>query len=205
MTVETPKIPRRLWALTVAIGALALAGCATTHIGEDWQCPLAQGTQCTSVAGADPAVQAALDKLEPAEPVPLNPTRGLDDYATASKADAGEHAGRPKCAAGCNPFAIFARLIPGGPSGGPGDSSSPDGESEEEVPSADSTGAGPGDGGIEGSIAPGTDPDLVPNRDLRTPETIGRVWIAPYVDAGGVYREASWVRIVIAPARWRHP
>ena len=41
--------------------------------------------------------------------------------------------------------------------------------------------------------------------DAREPETIGRVWIGPFVDAGGVYREASWVRIVIAPAEWRIP
>ena len=38
---------------------------------------------------------------------------------------------------------------------------------------------------------------------LRTGEVIGRVWIAPFVDAGGLYREGSWVRVVIAPAKWR--
>ena len=41
--------------------------------------------------------------------------------------------------------------------------------------------------------------------DAREPERIGRVWIGPFVDADGVYREASWVRIVIAPAEWRIP
>ena len=25
------------------LGALALGGCAATHVGDDWQCPLAQG------------------------------------------------------------------------------------------------------------------------------------------------------------------
>ena len=44
-----------------------------------------------------------------------------------------------------------------------------------------------------------------PPEDLRAPETIGRVWIAPFVDADGVYREGSWVRVVIAPAAWRLP
>ena len=40
---------------------------------------------------------------------------------------------------------------------------------------------------------------------VRLPDEIGRVWIAPFVDADGIYREASWVRVVIAPARWRLP
>ena len=38
---------------------------------------------------------------------------------------------------------------------------------------------------------------------LRTPEMIGRIWIAPYVDAEGIYHEASWVRAVLEPAGWR--
>ena len=41
--------------------------------------------------------------------------------------------------------------------------------------------------------------------DLRTGEVVGRIWIAPFVDAAGVYREAGWARVVIAPARWRLP
>ena len=41
--------------------------------------------------------------------------------------------------------------------------------------------------------------------DLRVPETLGRVWIGPFVDAGGLYREAAYVRVVIEPARWRLP
>ena len=45
--------------LLVAAAALALSGCAATHVGEDWQCPLAQGSVCASVAAADPAVPAA--------------------------------------------------------------------------------------------------------------------------------------------------
>ena len=38
---------------------------------------------------------------------------------------------------------------------------------------------------------------------LRTGETIGRIWIAPFVDADGVYREAFHVRVVLEPAGWR--
>ena len=39
--------------------------------------------------------------------------------------------------------------------------------------------------------------------DLRTDEVVARIWIAPFVDANGVYREAAWVRAVLAPADWR--
>ena len=41
--------------------------------------------------------------------------------------------------------------------------------------------------------------------DLREPEFIGRIWIAPFVDGDGIYREGAYVRLVIAPARWRLP
>ena len=40
-------------------GLWLLAGCSATHVGESWQCPLAQGSSCTSIAEADPAVPAA--------------------------------------------------------------------------------------------------------------------------------------------------
>ena len=39
--------------------------------------------------------------------------------------------------------------------------------------------------------------------DLRTGEVVARIWIAPFVDADGVYREASHVRVVLEPAGWR--
>ena len=40
---------------------------------------------------------------------------------------------------------------------------------------------------------------------LRTEEVVARIWIAPFVDANGVYREASHVRAVLEPAGWRVP
>ena len=43
----------------------------------------------------------------------------------------------------------------------------------------------------------------LPPAGQRTAERIGRIWIGPYVDGSGVYREASWVRVVIEPSRWR--
>ena len=38
---------------------------------------------------------------------------------------------------------------------------------------------------------------------LRTGEAVARIWIAPFVDAGGIYREAAHVRVVLEPAGWR--
>ena len=34
---------------------------------------------------------------------------------------------------------------------------------------------------------------------------VARIWIAPFVDADGVYREASYIRVVLEPAGWRLP
>ena len=57
MTTMETRAPRRLAIRSAAlIGALALAGCSSGHIGESWQCPLAKGGSCDSVAAADPAV-----------------------------------------------------------------------------------------------------------------------------------------------------
>ena len=43
--------------VAAAAGALlALAGCAGTNVGSEWQCPMAQGKACVSIAGADPAI-----------------------------------------------------------------------------------------------------------------------------------------------------
>ena len=39
-------------------------------------------------------------------------------------------------------------------------------------------------------------------RLVRTPEKIGRIWIAPYMDNKGNYHEASFVRIVDAESKW---
>ena len=48
---------RGLRGVAAAAGALlALAGCAGTNVGSEWQCPMAQGKACVSIAGADPAI-----------------------------------------------------------------------------------------------------------------------------------------------------
>ena len=72
-------IPRR--ALAAILGALLLAGCAgASHVGESWQCPIAQGAACQSVSDADPAVPVP-DK--PEEPAPATPPRSADTTGTA--------------------------------------------------------------------------------------------------------------------------
>ena len=50
---------------------------------------------------------------------------------------------------------------------------------------------------------PGPSHDDPAADDLRTGEIVARIWIAPFVDADGVYREASHVRVVLEPAGWR--
>lgn len=94
---------------------------------------------------------------------------------------------RRACTGLCRPFAWFSRLIAGG-------DNTRDAISEVgTAPSANLPGAPTADAGFE------------PVADVRVPEKIGRVWIAPWVDGGGVYREGAWVRIVIRPAEWRLP
>ena len=58
--------------ITMLLGAALLAGCAGgSHVGEAWQCPLAQGVACASVSEADPAVSAQEEARKTAFPVPL--------------------------------------------------------------------------------------------------------------------------------------
>ena len=186
MTDLTNSIRRLRAPLTAAGAVVALSGCAATHVGEDWQCPIAQGSLCTSVAAADPVVNDAADAGRMARTARLVPAHGLAESSALPATDPGrEHRG--DCAVGCNPFAWIARLF--------------DADGKAAVEDM-------GDASVTES------PDVAPEEtaaadpagdDLRAPETIGRIWIAPYVDADGVYREASWVRIVIAPAAWKRP
>ena len=167
-TTIHPRIAGCRHAVPALLAAvLVLGGCAATYVDDTWQCPLAQGTACTSVAEADPAVappgETQLAKRDPA--------RG------AEAAEAGES---PGCVGRCDPFAWFAGLFGGG---------------EE-----------------RGDVAASAGPEFAPvdegstdtaGENLRTEERIARIWIAPFVDAEGVYREGHWVRMVLEPARWR--
>ena len=293
-----------LWRTLAAIPlAAALAGCAATHVGDDWQCPLAQGEICTSIAAADPAVTPDAEPPALATRTPLY--RTSDTQAAAPEAGTTPGTEIRPCAEGCNPFAWLGRLLaPRGAAAGTAESAEalavadPDeapcgGEELAPEPTAASadtdagapcpiaaeaqatatpapiapptaaaipceTGEAPAtpaeppvepDGTTDASVAedaetpcagpaaaeetvaaepaeidehdvsiaenatppppadasPSTSATLLaPAPDaLRTGEVVGRIWIAPFVDAGGVYREGAWVRAVLAPARWR--
>ena len=150
---------------------LGLGGCGATHVGDAWQCPLAEGAACTSVAEADPAVRSS------------GKAQGLADRGPAPRAER-VHSGESgaSCTGGCDPFAWLADWLTaaGAHAGGPAVAESDSTPSDEELPDASADG-------------------------LRTKERIARIWIAPFVDAEGVYREGQWVRAVLEPARWRLP
>ena len=205
-------------ALVALVAALALAGCSATHVGESWQCPLAQGAECGSVAAADPAVPGTGAAREPVLRAPLYEARGAERGQALAAARA--------CEAGCggfDPFAWLARLFGGGDADGapetprtpapvPDDTDpAPVAASPAPVPARAPRfaegGTGTPDGVAEAAPAAAGLPALPDpaGGDLRTGETIGRIWIAPFVDADGVYREAFHVRVVLEPAGWRLP
>ena len=160
---------RAILALVLAVPGLG--GCGATHVGDAWQCPLAQGTACTSVAEADPAVASSGKAQGLANP---NLPHG------AKIGDAGESA--RGCIPSCDPLAWLAELL--------GSGREDDDLAVSVGPEPAPLDEGPPDGSGDG---------------LRTRERIARIWIAPFVDAEGVYREGHWVRAVLEPARWRLP
>ena len=255
---------RRARALMAATAALTLAGCSATHVGDDWQCPLAQGKVCASVAAADPAVPETLAPEtrapETRAPLTLAPlTRGTANLAHdiphyrrgESRIAAGAPAGRggePACESDCDPFAWLGSLFagfadagpadpgtaisrrngdveaaaPAGPSGNPAapapgaarDSAAAAGHPASRAYATDSTAIAPAvpdhapptaTDGVDGTAGTGDAPGPAFDDVLRTGEVVARIWIAPFVDDEGVYREGSWVRAVIAPAGWRLP
>ena len=170
---EVLRAPVRRRAAAVAVAAAVLGGCSASTVGDNWQCPLAQGEACASVAAVDPAVPKAGGAAGSGRAEPLYRPRP---------------APAPQCGSGCNPFAWLAELIEDG------------GEDTDE----ENTDASTASSGVSGEVAAAS--AAVPaGEDLRTAEVVGRIWIAPYVDAEGVYHEAGWVRAVIAPAGWRLP
>ena len=200
MTVENQNTLRRLLAPAMAAAAaVMLAGCTATHIGEDWQCPPAQGTQCTSVAAADPMLKrlAGGGLLAGERAGTQAPIAALGDGrngAPGTSIEAGGDGIGRNCPAFCRAFRWFARLLETDAEGDTAElSAAPAGN--------DATADARADKGKRSGAAD------EPPRDaaLRRPETIGRVWIAPFVDGDGVYREGAWVRIVIAPAAWGRP
>ena len=224
---------RRAGIPAAALAALLLAGCSTGHIGESWQCPLAEGGACDSVAAADPAVPDPAATRAPVLAEPLWRVRGHERAGPAPDA-------APSCEAECDafdPFAWLARLFDGGDPGSSGTERGGEGADREDAitAAAGPAAADPSASGAAvreaeasppapGEPAPGTaEPASAalpaeggPSRDgpaqdgpeadeLRTGEIVARIWIAPFVDANGVYREASHVRVVLEPAGWRIP
>ena len=232
MTQDTKAAPRRAALPAATLAMFLLAGCSSGNIGESWQCPLAAGGSCDSVAAADPAVPVPAAARETVLGEPLWRVRAAETDMTA----------KPPCAADCDggfdPFAWLARLFGGDPgplAGAGGD----DSESRASGPARGSvSGAGAGAGSLSAGepvsatadiaakavsppapskqekrtpepeaallpAEPGPAQDGPDAGDLRTDEVVARIWIAPFVDADGVYREASYIRVVLEPAGWR--
>ena len=207
-TFETRAPTRSAMPTLALLAALALAGCSRGHVGESWQCPLATGGSCGSVAAADPAVPetsggTVLD-------APLWRTRdGAGDLPEATVCAGG-------CANASGPFGWLGRLLPD--SHGDADPRARDEENGpgNYVPGADAAissaalsalPADPAfalhDADAEGPDGEGLHRGDSRNDGLRTDEVVARIWIAPFVDGNGVYREAGHVRVVLEPASWR--
>ena len=158
----------------LALGTLVLGGCATSHVGNTWQCPLIEGQPCQSVRDADPAAPVVSD------PGTWDPT--VSGAATSD----------PKCRGGCRPFGWLRRAFATG-------------DEDRTDAGVDAVATDDGQDAQTGTASGGEELQPAgPWRDgARTPEVLGRIWIAPYVDTAGVYHEASWVRVVLKPAGWR--
>ena len=198
MTHDTKHAPRRVAMPAAAvIGALALAGCSSGNIGESWQCPLAKGGSCDSVAAADPAVPDAGGRTVLGEP--LWQVRG-DERATVAE----ETSCAADCGAGFDPFAWLARLFGNDESGAEPEPATADAAPElsESPPAPDGSEPRQPDTALLPAEADREQDGPVAG-DLRTGEVVARIWIGPFVDANGVYREASHVRVVLEPAGWR--
>ncbi|MCY3703623.1 MAG: TraV family lipoprotein [Rhodospirillales bacterium] len=166
-----------------AVAIVLLAGCSATHVGESWQCPLAQGTSCTTIAEADPAVPAAAARPAVLFGEPLHGARPL-----ASRTAAGGRRDRGgACDRDCGPLAWLTGLFRGSAGNDPA-------ALPPEAPAA----AAAAEPAAAGSAITADD-------SLRVPEVLGRIWIAPFVDQDGIYREAHWVRVVLEPAGWKLP
>ena len=231
MTTMETRAPRRLAIRSAAlIGAMALAGCSSGHIGESWQCPLAKGGSCDSVAAADPAVPVMADRTVLKEPLwrvrdsapEAPPARGEPAPASEPGGQAMETACKADCGGGFDPFGWLWRLFADGDGvesihareagPAPATPASPDippsvkpkssaAEATAPVQQTEPEPDGPAAATLPAEPASAEDDSRAD--DLRTGEVVARIWIAPFVDAGGVYREASHVRVVLEPAGWR--
>ena len=246
MTHDTKHAPRGpAMPAAALIGALALAGCSSGHIGESWQCPLAKGGSCESVAAADPAVPKtggrtvltvplwrAPDSAAETPPVPGSASGTGREPGQSPSIRGPAQTGETVCATGCggwfDPFGWLWRLFADGnggddrpdtgqpePATAAAESDAPPARTARETDPAGSSAAAEDAAARTAERADATVPggpvpfpaDLAQDRpgadDLRTGEVVARIWIAPFVDGSGVYREASHVRVVLEPAGWR--
>ena len=143
---------------------------------------------------------------------PLYWPEGNGEIARARKSGKDTNRASERCLEGCRPFEWLGRLTgiaprpERGAASGEGSESTPADAPEnarEENALPESPSAGLAD--LPPAGAPFAGPADLPSAGLRTEEVVGRIWIAPYVDGNGVYHEASWVRVVLEPARWRLP
>ena len=194
MRHATKRTRNRAVLPTAALAALLLAGCSSGHVGESWQCPLADAGTCDSVAAADPAVPDMDAARHTVLGEPLWRVRGGENATAPRKADGG-------CGADCagfDPFAWLARLF--APETADREKTNATGPTRLLPTEAPTPSALPAEPDAAKTHPVAEDPH---GADLRTDEVVARIWIAPFVDADGVYREASHVRVVLEPAGWR--
>ena len=188
--------------IAALLATLALAGCSSGHVGESWQCPLAAGGSCGSVAAADPAVPDASGETVLDAPLwkPHDGASGAFEE-TACTGD---------CGKGSGPFGWLGRLFEGGEDRDAGSAQ------EVDLPEAAISASARREGSAPAAIAVSSAMPVEPGEalhsagvngpdgdGLRMDEVVARIWIAPFVDADGVYREAGHVRVVLEPAAWR--
>ena len=191
MTLATKPAARRTVFPAAALAVLLLAGCSSGHVGESWQCPLADAGTCDSVATADPAVPDRDPVRKAVLREPLWRVRANDRHEAAPDTPCEADCG------GFDPFGWLVRLF--GADTNDREKTGAPGPVRLQPPEAPAPGALPAEPDAA-ETRPGGE---LPEDDLRTDEVVARIWIAPFVDAGGVYREASWVRAVLEPAGWR--
>ena len=190
MTHGTKHGPRRAPGPAAAtLAAILRAGCSSGHVGESWQCPLAKGGSCNSVAAADPAVPDAAGRTVLAKPLYRVRDGGQSKSPAETPCDS-------ECGTVFDPFAWLLRLC--GAEDGEDRSRSADIDAQT-VATRPSPEAGPEEPAVVALLAAAVSSE----EDLRTGEVVARIWIAPFVDANGVYREAAHVRVVLEPAGWR--
>lgn len=201
---STQSKTTRLASAGTLLGALLLGGCATTHVGNAWQCPLVQGEPCRTVREADPAAAAL-----PGREIPAPRARRETVTDRPHSGESGVSAKKPACTGGCRPLDWLRRAFgfEGKDRAGAGADAVPEavGADGEAGTAAGESGQPPaGMGLLPAGLPSASLPSAgLPPAGQRTPEVLGRIWIAPYVDGAGAYHEGSWVRVVIEPAAWR--